>query len=175
MRYWPDHVLRVLGIDPGLEGGCALLHVDLEFTTLVDAIDIPTRGEDAKRRVDVLELASWISNMEPDVAFIERAGVMPKQGIASGFKYGRAVGALEAAVILAKIRLEVVEPAVWKRAFGLKGGDKEQARQALLRVLPSAERLVSRKRDHGRAEAALIAMWGADAEHQRKPGKASAA
>jgi Holliday junction resolvasome RuvABC endonuclease subunit len=164
--------MRILGIDPGLTGGAAVLATggDLDGPArVVDAIDIPTKGEDAKRRVDVLELARWISACIPDVAFIERAQAMPRQGSSSGFIYGRAVGALEAAAILAHVQLHVIEPSAWKKAFALPGtgeigvtAAKEAARQALIRVMPSAERFVLRKGDHGRAEAVLIAMYGAD-------------
>ena len=157
--------MRILGIDPGLTGGVAVLITgdDLDGPArLSDAADIPTKGENAKRRVDVLELTRWIVAHRPDVAFIERAGVMPQQGIASGFIYGRAVGALEAATVLAHVPLHIIEPRIWKQTFGLKGDDKEAARQAVLRVLPTAEPLIMRKKDHGRAEAALIAMYGAD-------------
>ena len=38
-----------------------------------------------------------------------------KQGASSGFKYGRAVGAIEAAIALSSIPVEIVEPSVWKR------------------------------------------------------------
>jgi crossover junction endodeoxyribonuclease RuvC len=56
--------------------------------------------------------------------------------------------------------MTVVEPAVWKRFHGLRGGDKEAGRQRALMLFPSAHALLARKKDHGRAEAALIALAG---------------
>jgi hypothetical protein len=35
---------------------------------------------------------------------------MPKQGASSGFKYGRAVGAIEAAITLCSTPVEIIEP-----------------------------------------------------------------
>jgi crossover junction endodeoxyribonuclease RuvC len=149
--------MRTLGIDPGINGGLAIVDIDIDSTVLIDAIDIPVTGIKAKQRVDVLGVRDWILAHQPRHALIERAGVMPKQGIASGFKYGRAVGAIEAAVALCNIPLTIVEPAVWKRRLGLYGADKENSRQRALQLFPSAHALLARKMDHGRAEAALIA------------------
>jgi crossover junction endodeoxyribonuclease RuvC len=148
---------RALGLDPGIRGGLAV--VDSE-RGLLAAIDIPTIGVGASERVDVLAVAEWIRAQQPDLAFVERAQAMPKQGASSGFKYGRATGSLEAAIILALVSFEVVEPPAWKKAFRLRGKEKEAARQRALELFPAAHALLARKRDHGRAEAALIALFG---------------
>jgi hypothetical protein len=42
----------------------------------------------------------------------------------------------------------------------LHGGDKEGARQRALMLFPAAHSLLARKMDHGRGEAALIALAG---------------
>jgi crossover junction endodeoxyribonuclease RuvC len=149
---------RILGCDPGLNGGLALVAINGAAPQLIDASDIPIVGSGAKTRVDVLAIHAWIETHKPDHAVIERAGVMPRQGIASGFKYGRAVGALEAAIALGGIPLTVLEPAVWKRRLGLYGTDKETSRQRALQLFPAAHALLARRKDHGRAEAALIAL-----------------
>jgi len=99
----------------------------------------------------------WLATT-PDHAVIERAGSMPKQGIASTFKYARAVGSLETVVACSDISYSLIEPAVWKKFHHLGGGDKEAARQRALQLFPSAHALFSRKKDHQRAEAALIAL-----------------
>lgn len=148
--------MRILGIDPGISGAYAVL----EDGRLIDAQDIPISGSGAKKRVNVNLFASLISVYGARWAFIERAQAMPKQGASSGFLYGRAVGALEASVELSNIAFEVVEASKWKRHFALKGGDKESARQKALWIFPDAHELLARKKDHQRAEAALIALYG---------------
>jgi crossover junction endodeoxyribonuclease RuvC len=154
--------MRYLGIDPGLSGGLAVVEaIDDAAPMLVEAIDIPTLGSGAKQRVDGIAIRKFIAKHEPALALIERAGAMPKQGVASGFKYGRAVGALETVVALCAVPIEVVEPSTWKRFFRLNGQDKEGARQYALQTFPAAHGLLARKRDHGRAEAALLALYGA--------------
>jgi crossover junction endodeoxyribonuclease RuvC len=84
-----------------------------------------------------------------------------RQGIASGFKYGRAVGAIESAIALCAIPIEVIEPSTWKRFWHLPGKDKERARQLALEKFPAAHASLARKMDHQKAEAALLALYGA--------------
>jgi crossover junction endodeoxyribonuclease RuvC len=151
--------MRILGIDPGIHGGLAIVEIDNGAPAkIIDTIDIPIVGTGAKTRVDVLAIKKWLETHQPDHAAIERAGVLPKQGIASGYRYGRAVGAIEATVALCEIPLTIVEPSVWKRRMGLYGTDKETSRQKALMLFPTAHALLARKMDHGRAEAALIAL-----------------
>lgn len=152
----------VLGIDPGLSGGlCFLSAAAGQPKRVIDAHDIPTFGEGPKRRVDALAIAKMIQACPPDFAVIERAQAMPDQGSSSGFNYGRAVGALEAVVLGMEIPLEIVEASAWKKAHGLIKTDKEASRQKALLLFPGAHALLARKMDHGRAEAALIANYGA--------------
>jgi crossover junction endodeoxyribonuclease RuvC len=151
----------VLGVDPGIHGGLAIVRfVDGKVPELIDAIDIPVTGLKAKERVDVLAIRTWIAAQQPDHALIERAQAMPKQGASSGFKYGRSVGAIEAVIALCGVPLTIVEPSMWKKCHGLRGGEKEASRQRALMLFPNAHALLARKKDHGRAEAALIARYG---------------
>src|SRR6516164_2883718 len=153
---------RILGGDPGIRGGLAIVAIDANGAApqLVYAIDIPVAGIGAKERVDVLAIRDWIAQHAPQHAFVERAGVMPKQGISSGFKYGRAVGAIEGVITCCAIPLTIIEPTAWKKFHQLRGGDKESGRQRALQLFPTAHELLARKKDHGRAEAALIALFG---------------
>jgi crossover junction endodeoxyribonuclease RuvC len=153
----------ILGVDPGICGGLSILFIDANGAApqLIDAIDIPVTGVGAKERVDVRAIRTWLTQYTPQHAYLERAQAMPKQGASSGFKYGRAVGAIEAAVACCGIPLTVVEPSTWKRFHGLHGKDKEGGRQRALWLFPTAHALLARKKDHGRAEAALIAIAGA--------------
>jgi crossover junction endodeoxyribonuclease RuvC len=152
----------LLGIDPGIHGGLAIVAIDNGTAPrLVEAIDIPTVGTGAKERVDAIAFRDWIAAYQPQHAYIERAQAMPQQGSSSGFKYGRATGAIEAAIALSGIPVTIVEPSVWKRFYKLPGKEKEASRQRALQLFPKAHALLARKLDHGRGEAALIALYGA--------------
>ena len=150
-----------LGIDPGIHGALAYVTITTDGPRVVDAIDIPTIGTKAKERINVHAVQEWILQHGPFRAFVERGQAMPKQGASSGYKFGRAVGAIEATVALCNVPLEIVEPSVWKRALKLKGKDKEGSRQRALELYPHAQHLLTRKKDHQRAEAMLIAYFGA--------------
>lgn len=163
--------MRVLGIDPGLNGGAAVVDVTAPSDfRLLDAIDLPVAGEEHRRRIKVRDLAEWISALRPDVGAIERAQAMPKQGASSGFKYGRAVGSLEATVVLVGVRLLSVEPRSWKQHFALSGKDKHetdaqakaQARELAIKLFAVPGRntdFFPLVKHHNRAEAALIALY----------------
>jgi crossover junction endodeoxyribonuclease RuvC len=153
--------MRILGIDPGVAGGLAIVEIiDGAAPMLVECIDIPVVGTGAKERVDVAAIRNFIEKHKPLCALIERAGAHPRQGVSSTFKYGRAVGAIEAAIVLCSIPMEIIEPTAWKRFWHLPGKDKERARQLALEKFPAAHASLARKRDHGRAEATLLALYG---------------
>jgi crossover junction endodeoxyribonuclease RuvC len=141
----------ILGVDPGITGGIAFL-----FANRVVAEDIPTAGGE----VDVDTLVRRVREMQPALAIIERANAMPKQGVASTFKYGVAYGALRTVVALCNIPYRLVTPGKWKNHFRLDA-DKEQSRALAIQFWPGCG-YFSRKKDHGRAEAALIARYGAE-------------
>jgi len=156
----------IIGIDPGLSGALALLEVANGDTALIDVMDVPIIGSGAKQSVDVIQLQEWLLRHGPRHAFLERAQAMPKQGASSGFKYGRTVGALEAVLTASAIAITMVEPSKWKRHFHLQGADKEGARGLVIRLYPGAHHFFARKKDHGRAEAVLIGLYGTQTSRQ---------
>jgi crossover junction endodeoxyribonuclease RuvC len=159
-------VTTILGVDPGTRGGLAIITVDDGAAPrLIDAIDIPVTGTGAKERVDAIALRAWIVTHKPQHAYIERAQAMPKQGASSGFKYGRAVGAIEAMLAGCAVPMTVVEPSAWKKFHRLRGADKEGGRQRALQLFPAQHALLALKRWHGRAESALIALYGAQLQY----------
>jgi len=151
--------MKILGIDPGIHGGMAIVDIsDGAVPQLVAVCDVPTIGVKAKERVNTMIVRDWLLAHRPDHALIERAGSMPKQGVASTFKYARAVGSLETVVACSDIPYSIIEPAVWKKFHHLPGKDKEAARQRALQLFPAAHAFFSLKKHHQRAEAALIAL-----------------
>ena len=151
--------MKLLGVDPGIHGAFALVEINDGATPqLVDVLDVPVIGAGAKERVNTMLVRDWFAQHQPDHALIERAGSMPKQGVASTFKYARAVGSLETVVACSDIPYSIIEPAVWKKFHHLPGKDKEAARQRALQLFPAAHAFFSLKKHHQRAEAALIAL-----------------
>ena len=146
--------MLVIGIDPGsASGAVAWLHADGR----ADVSDLPLI-------VGVLDphalRSLLLDTPEPAAAvFVEHVSAMPRQGVASTFKFGRAVGAIWATVALAGLRLGLVTPTEWKRHHRL-GPEKEKARALALRRFPALATGLARKKDADRAEALLIAAFG---------------
>jgi len=68
--------------------------------------------------------------------------------------------------VMAALRMPYtpVRPVVWKKAFSL-GKDKEASRLRAQQLFPAAD--LRRKKDHGRAEALLLAWYGRHARQER--------
>lgn len=142
----------IIGIDPGISGGWALLAADGALT----AGDIPT----AAGAVDPVTFAKLVRAARPMAAFVEDVHSMPGQGVASTFKFGRAHGTVIGTLAALEVPMHMVAPGRWKKHFRLSA-DKEASRALALRLWPAAD-CFSRKKDHGRAEAALIARFGSE-------------
>jgi crossover junction endodeoxyribonuclease RuvC len=151
--------MKIAAIDPGLNGAACILEQIGGAVTLISAIDLPIAGEGAKRRLDAVTFASWLSSYGPTHAFIENARAMPRQGVTSMFRYGRVAGAVEGVVAAQLIPLTLVEPATWKRHLRLNSS-KEDCRARALQLLPSAAGELQRMKDHHRAEAILLGFYG---------------
>jgi crossover junction endodeoxyribonuclease RuvC len=144
----------IMGLDPGLSGACAFFFPDAPDRIVAE--DMPVvAGE-----VDAATLAARIIQMGPGLAIVERVASMPKQGVVSTFKFGASYGAIRGVLAALQIRTRLVAPAVWKKHFRLDS-DKEKSRALALRLFPKTPEHFSRKRDHNRAEAALLALYGA--------------
>lgn len=146
----------IIGFDPGITGAYALYWphepnaiIAREFPTAAGEVDLATLSRD---------IAAQIEPGEPVLAIIELVHSMPRQGVASSFKFGAAYGGLRGLVAAMQIPTHLVSPSKWKRHYGLSA-DKEQARALALRKWPGTD-LFSRKKDKDRAEAALIALYG---------------
>lgn len=159
-------ILRLtFGIDPGLTGAVATL-IDGDAGPL---FDIPTTRVDGKREVNAAELAAWIrgQRMEHRGAYVsacmERVGSVPvqgrKQGGVSMFQFGDGNGQLKATLAILGIPYVRVMPQVWKRHMGLIGTEKDDARLLAIRRFPNVAEQLQRKKDQGRADALLIALW----------------
>ena len=61
-------------------------------------------------------------------------------------------------------------PAVWKRHYGLLKQPKDAARLLAIRRFPSMADDLKRKKDNGRADALLLALWHESSGHGREGG-----
>jgi hypothetical protein len=150
---------HILGIDVGIDGALALLD-SLGHLTVHDVPTLETiRNAKAKRSVDIAALRQLVIDLAPTHAVIERVGAMPKQGTSSMFSFGRTVGVIEGVLGALQVPISYVAPQVWQKAMSVPPG-KDGSRLRASELMPGYSERWRRKRDHGRSDAALIALWG---------------
>lgn len=123
--------------------------------------DLPTMGAGKQIVLNGTELADILKNLSVDRAVVEHVHAFPGQGVSSMFRFGTAFGQILGVLQALGIPYELVEPAKWKRAMRLPGGKNkgETSRLRALELFPQMSSDLSRKKDHNRAEALLMARW----------------
>lgn len=157
--------MRILGIDPGA-GGALALFIPAQATTgrpFLQLYDMPTivgrvGGKNATQISESL-LAGLVRDAQPDIAWIEQVHAMPRQGVTSSFNFGVAFGLCRGVCAALNIPVHLIVPTVWKRYFRL-GAGKHDSRLTACRLFPGSAAQFARVKDDGRAEAALLALYG---------------
>lgn len=87
-------------------------------------------------------------------AYIEKVHSMPKQGVASSFKFGMGYGGLRMAILACDIRMIEVTPNKWQSKMGCRtGGDKNISKAKAQQLFPGI------KVTHALADGLLIAEY----------------
>ena len=156
----------ICGIDPGLSGAIAFADGDKLIV-----VDMPTlalmRGGKNKREVDAHALARLLTAGNPleydaDAcrhAFVEGVHSMPGQGVSGVFALGKGYGIILGILSALAIPYTVVAPRRWKNALAVPAA-KDGARARASQLLPHAANQWPLKKHDGRAEAALLALYG---------------
>jgi crossover junction endodeoxyribonuclease RuvC len=150
----------ICGIDPGLDGAVAFV---LNEQMGLDVSDMPTfslvRNKKNKREVDAVLLADLLDDVRPNHAFVEQVGAMPGQGVSSVFAFGRGYGIVIGVLAALKIPHTFVPSPRWKRTLRVPSS-KDGARSRASELMPHAAYNWKLVKHDGRAEAALIALYG---------------
>lgn len=156
----------ILAIDPGLDGALALTD-----GRSFEILDVPTLRAGKSREIDVTAVAHWLDQRAERIraAYIERVNAMPSMpgadgrrrpmGAQSAFGFGRTDGLLTGLIAAHFIPITRVTPATWRKTVAVQAG-KDGSRARAKELLPAYAYLFDRRRDHGRADAALIALYG---------------
>lgn len=143
----------ILGIDPGASGAIAAVNA---IGALEWVHDMPHHDGVVSPSLVADLFHGPITFIE---AWVEDVHSMPKQGVASSFKFGRAHGTVLGVLGGLRIPTHLITPAKWKRQMGVPA-DKKLARRKACELWPDNASLFARVKDDGRAEAALIAEYG---------------
>lgn len=147
----------LLGVDPGAAGGIAWM---TDAGHLIEVRDLP---HVPKVGLVPAILADWLRDptRRPVHAFVERVASRPGAGVAGMFNFGRGYGQIEGVLAALEIPVTLVTPQVWKRSLSVPA-DKSAARARAAQLWPGLAGTFARVKDDGRAEAALIALYGAN-------------
>ena len=144
----------IVAMDPGLSGAVAFYWI--ADPDRVDVHDMPV----VDKQVNAAELVMLLRLRKPKAAVIEQMQPMGKMGAASSMKLGRNFGVLIGVVTALEIPMQLAQPSRWKKAMRLTA-DKEHSRRIAIERFPRDAASFKRKKDEGRAEAALLALWAA--------------
>lgn len=150
----------IAGIDIGLKGAVSIFNTE---TKKLIVFDMPLveelKGKKIIHKISAGLLVSELKNYNIDLCFVERVGAMPSQGVVSMFNFGRSAGLIDGVLAGLNISTTLISPQVWMKAMSVKG--KENSRARAIELLPEYAELFSRKKDDGRSDATLLALFGA--------------
>lgn len=148
----------VLGIDPGINGALAFYYPDSRALTIHD---MPKIGKE----VSAALLSAIVTDHTVTFAVCEDVGSRPYQR--GQFNFGRSFGTVLGVLGAHTIEVNLVRPQKWQKHFSLSlkndRASKNKSRALAARLFASNADQFKRVKDDGRAEAALVALYGAQA------------
>lgn len=138
-----------IGIDPGKNGGIAVLGESIDPVCVYAAVKMPETER------DILDfLNKEIQDARPVYAVIEKVHSSPQMGVVSAFTFGKGYGGLLMALTAHRVAFAEVAPRVWQKAIGcLSGGDKNVTKRRAQQLFPNE------KVTHATADCLLIAEF----------------
>lgn len=155
--------MRVIAIDPGLSGAIAVVTGKPHAFEVVAVHDLPSLAEQnssgkTRRRIDPVALHKMLQEIGPaDRVICERMIAPPGVSGMAAFSMGATMATIGTVLALANLPLKLVSPVVWKRALDCPP-DKEAARIYASKRF-GHDKHWPRKKDHNRAESALIGLY----------------
>ncbi|MAE81585.1 MAG: crossover junction endodeoxyribonuclease [Flammeovirgaceae bacterium] len=143
------------GIDPGFSGAIAILDFNSD---IVHYMDMPVYTILKKRVLNEPAICMIFRKYKPMIVGIEKAQTMPGQGLVSSGRYMDSYGFLRGMCVGMKYQYHLIRPTSWKKKmlFDMPK-DKHSSIVKVGQLYPEIELL--RKKDHGIADAILIARY----------------
>ena len=159
-----------VGIDPGAGGAMAVLPVRGGKETLTPVL---YDFSDKEGCISTLKLLSLVlvgktsrAMKEPLIVFVETAASRPGQGVVGVFSFGQNYGTWLGRLEMIRVEPILVHPRRWqnvilKSYIGKVGDDtKKRSIHVAKDLFPEVADQLTRKKDHGRSDALLIAEYG---------------
>lgn len=152
----------ILGIDPGKTGAMVWLDTLYGILTIMDNEEWANPHDPAAALHDILSLCKKTKlvciEAQHTRATYDASGKR-KQGLASTWTYAEHYGTILGCLAALQVPVHKVEPAVWKALMHLDK-DKKKSLELARKLWPNDLDKFKRIKDHGRAEAALLAEFG---------------
>jgi crossover junction endodeoxyribonuclease RuvC len=151
----------IIGIDPGLSGGIAVL----DNNKVLELFDMPVMadGKKNKKQLNSALLAKLIkentSNTSESAVIVEQVNAMPGQGVTSMFNFGQTFGAIKGICATLELPIFFVRPSKWKKHFELINSSKDASRTKAIEMYPHLAEKLSKKKDVNKSDAILIARF----------------
>jgi crossover junction endodeoxyribonuclease RuvC len=164
----------VLGVDPGISGAVCWVHSSGALIAVADMPVVEVRG---KNKISATGLRTLMRRRDCALVVIEQVMAMPRQnangreikmGAASTMSFGYGAGLIEGVATGLDLPVSILHPRSWKSRAGVPA-DKGAARQMAQRLWPASAAMFARVKDHGRADAALLARFVAIGERDTSP------
>lgn len=159
----------IVGIDPGKGGAVVTLDHDGSVSSIMDT---PLVRVGRRHEYSLAAMSEILRYYPPDTTLlaIEQVGVRPGEGVLGAFTFGTGFGLWLGIAAAYKLPIERITPQRWQKVMleGLPKG-KGSAIARAQELFPDAAMKLKRIKDHGRADALLIA------EYARRTFRAAAA
>jgi len=143
---------EVLGIDPGVRGGLALLNPDGAVSTTVQF--------EGMTETELAASVRSVSLSRP-VCVIEKVGYIKGDGAMGSFTFGKIYGLLRGLALGLNLEIVDVYPMMWQSSLCcLSSGNKNVTKNKAISLFPAYHAQRPRGITHGIADALLIAEYG---------------
>jgi crossover junction endodeoxyribonuclease RuvC len=150
--------MKFIGIDSGLDGAVAILPDGILIDT--PTLTVEGKGKSKKREYNVGGMVGVLRPYRVGGCALEKVHAMPGQGVTSMFSMGVGVGLWRGILTSLLVRFEQPTPQRWqKEMLDGMGKGKDASRLRAIQLFPHLADQLSRKKDHGRADALLLAEY----------------
>lgn len=162
---------KLIAVDPGIRGALAFYD---PAAGRMDIVGMPVqqivlKGKPKKNGqrptrdvIDEVELACTLrlfADLGYRKIFVEKVGGMPGQSAPNAFTFGYGCGLILGIARCLDLEIERADPSVWKAKMRVPS-DKREARKRASEMMPELAHYWPRQMDDGKAEAALLALYG---------------
>ena len=148
----------IWGIDPGLNGGVVLLDTSVDSNPQI--FDMPTLQVGKSKRKFLPYCWQIFSWKMPTLRWLWKSFRNARPGRHLDVQFWKGYGYIMGVLAGLQMRVVNVTPNRWKKDMKLAPG-KDASRERAMQLHPQISDRFARKKDDGRAEALLLAWWGA--------------